>query len=77
MYRRPHHQRLRSHYRFLTMKQMRDAGHSLKTIGDYYYISAERVRQILKRGQIPAQLNLPVTRETNGEHSEKIELSQK
>lgn len=58
-----HNKRLASYYRALVMIAMRDAGHSLRSIAEYFLISHQRVAQILKRGARPAQLELPITQE--------------
>ena len=54
-----HAHQLKWYYRALVIIAMRDAGHKLKDIGDYFWISDERVRQICKRGRLAAQLELP------------------
>lgn len=51
--------RVALYYRAQVILAMRAAGHSLTEIAGYFWISAERVRQILKRGVVPAQLELP------------------
>jgi hypothetical protein len=55
--------RLAGYYRYLVIVEMRTVGHSLREIGGYFWISGERVRQILQRGCIAAQLELPTNTE--------------
>jgi hypothetical protein len=53
--------RLSFHYRALVIIAMRQAGMSLREIAGYFFISGERVRQICKRGPLPAQLPISFT----------------
>ena len=51
--------RTAAYYRALAMRALHDAGMSRKSIADFFLLSTERVRQILKAGPRPAQLELP------------------
>lgn len=50
---------LANYYRYQVIKAMRDAGHSLRDIAGYFWLSHQRVYQILRRGPVAAQLELP------------------
>lgn len=59
--------RLAYYYRAKVIIAMRDAGHSLRVIAEHFGISAERVRQIVRRGPVPAQMALPTRAEVTAD----------
>jgi hypothetical protein len=53
---------VRAYYRAQVIIAMRAAGHSLREIAGYFWISHQRVAQITRRGPIAAQLPIAFSR---------------